>query len=55
VAVGAALGAASVESGGAGVGGGSDLDEQAAAVVASINACTAKKRRFALIVDVSSS
>jgi len=52
--VGAALGAASVEPGGAGVGG-SDLEEHAAAAVASINASTAKKRRFALISNVSSS
>jgi len=52
--VGAALGAASVEPGGAGVGG-SDLEEHAAAAVTSINASTAKKRRFAFISNVSSS
>jgi hypothetical protein len=49
------LGVASVVAVGAGAGGGSDLDEHAAAVVASVNAaCRAKRRRFALIGDVSS-
>jgi hypothetical protein len=54
-AVGVALGAARVESGGVGVGGGSDLQEHAAVVVANRNAaCTAKRRRFALISDFTS-
>jgi hypothetical protein len=53
--VGAGVGAARVESGGAGVGGGSDRDEHAAVVVASRNAaCTANRRGFALISDITS-
>jgi hypothetical protein len=50
------LGAASVVAVAAGVGGASDLDEQAAAIVASSSADgTAMRRRFPLISDVSSS
>jgi hypothetical protein len=54
--VGDGLGVASVVAVGAGVGGGSDLDEQAAATVASSSADgTAMRRRLPLISDVSSS